>query len=109
MTLRITFAPSAVEQTRADALAIPVVLGSLDSDTSIESLDRALDGQLRNLCNRAEFTGRADQVFEVSTLGRLPAARIILIGIGEESELDEPRLRHLAALVARTSSTLGVA
>lgn len=109
MTLRITFAPSPVEQTRADALAIPVILGTLDSDPTIEILDRALDGQLRIVCNRAEFTGRTDQIFELPTLGKLPAARIVLIGIGDEGELDEPRLRHFAGVVARNANNLGVA
>lgn len=108
MTLRITFAPGAVEQIQADVLVVPVASATLDSDPNVESLDGMLDGQLRNLCGRAEFVARADQTLELPTLGRLPSSKLILIGTGDEEQPNVPRLRHLAATAARSVSSQGM-
>lgn len=108
MTLRISFAPGAVEQIHADALVVPVSAGTLESDPSVETLDSALEGQLRALCGRAEFGARVDQTLELPTLGRLPSAKLILIGTGEQEAPTVPKLRQLAATVARNVTGQGI-
>jgi leucyl aminopeptidase len=107
MTLKITLASGAVEQIRADVLAVPVALLKFASDPNVAVLDRHLDGQLRMLGARAEFAGRADQLFDLPTLGRLPAKRLLLIGTGADGAPDEARLRQLAATAARSSIGFG--
>jgi len=103
MTLKITHASGAIEQIRADVLAVPVALSKVATDPNIERLDRQLEGQLKILAKRADFVGRADQVFELPTLGRIAAVRILLLGVGEDAVPDEAKLRHIAACAARSS------
>jgi leucyl aminopeptidase len=103
MTMKITLASGAIEQTKADVLVVPVALSKLTSDPNIAALDRCLDGQLMPICARAEFVGRADQVCEVVTMGRLAATRLVLIGVGD-SELDAAAVRHYSACAARIAS-----
>ena len=107
MTLKITLASGAMEKVRADVLVVPVAATKFGSDPTIEQLDRSLDGQLRALAKRAEFVGRADQVFELPTLGRIAASRLLLLGTGDEGQPGEARLRHLAAAAARSAGGLG--
>jgi leucyl aminopeptidase len=107
MTLKISLASGALEQIRADVLAVPVAFSKMASDPNVETLDRLVDGQLKTLVARTEFVGRADQLFEMPTLGRIAAIRILLIGIGEQGVPDEARLRHLAATAARSSTSSG--
>jgi leucyl aminopeptidase len=102
MPLKITLVSSAVDQTRADLLVVPVVLGKIADDPNVEVLDRLLDGHLRKSLARAEFVGRVDQTFDAPTLGRLAATRLLLIGVGDEESLGEARLRHIAAIAARS-------
>lgn len=107
MTLKITLATGGIDNIRADLLAVPVSMAKLASDSNFETLDRCLDGQLKVHCARAEFVGRADQLCEMPTLGRLGALRLLLIGTGEEGIPDEARLRHIAATAARSASSSG--
>lgn len=109
MTLKITLASGAIEQVRTDVLAVPVAFSKIASDPNMETLDQCLDGQLKALCARVEFVGRADQLCEMATLGRLGAAKLLLIGIGEAEIPDEARLRHIAATAARNASAGGAA
>jgi leucyl aminopeptidase len=109
MTLKITLASGAIEQIRADVLVVPVASSKLASDPNIELLDLELGGQLRALAKRAEFVGRADQSFEMPTLGRIAATRLLLLGTGEQGVPEEAKLRHLAAVAARSSTGLGAA
>ncbi|MDQ3696306.1 MAG: leucyl aminopeptidase [Chloroflexota bacterium] len=68
----------------ADALIVPVSAtddGPAAGD-AFAMLDRRLDGELSRLAADARFTGQAAKVLTVPTLGRLPARRIILAGLG---------------------------
>lgn len=109
MTLKITLTSGAIEQIRADVLVVPVASSKVASDPNLEHLDRELDGQLRALIKRADFVGRADQVLEVPTLGRLTAMRLVLLGTGDNGEPDEAKLRHIAASAARSATGFGAA
>nr|MBA2518974.1 leucyl aminopeptidase [Chloroflexia bacterium] len=68
-----------------DALIVPVNAGddALTAGDAFASLDRRLDGELSRLAADARFTGQAAKVLTVPTLGRLPARRIILTGLGD--------------------------
>ncbi|HEY5960390.1 MAG TPA: M17 family peptidase N-terminal domain-containing protein, partial [Polyangiaceae bacterium] len=103
MTIKITLASGAIENTKADVLVVPVGLSKLASDPNIAALDRSLDGQLTAVCARAEFVGRTDQVCEIVTLGRIASTRLVLIGTGEQVP-DTAAMRHIAACAARIAS-----
>lgn len=107
MTLKILLSSSAPEQQRVDVLVVPVSTSKLSDDPNIEKLDQLLDGQLKTLCARADFVGRADQMFEMPTLGYLEASRLILIGVGDDQVPTEARLRHLVAGAIRNCNSLG--
>src|SRR3954465_1747287 len=52
----------------------------------VDALDRALGGGLSRLVAKEEFTGKKDQTLSVPTLGRLPAAKLVLIGLGDRDK-----------------------
>jgi leucyl aminopeptidase len=107
MNLKISLSSSAPEQQRADVLVVPLSKSKLAEDANVARLDQKLDGQLKALCAKADFTGRADQVFELPTLGMLGSARLVLLGVGEEQPPSEARLRHLIAAALRSCNALG--
>jgi len=84
-------------------------------DELYAALDGALDGCLARLAASREFTGKANSSRLVYTLGKLPAERVLLVGLGKRAELSGERLRQAAgsamqalrgARVARFSSAL---
>jgi len=85
------------------------------ADELFNSCDALLDGCLQRLAATLEFTGKVNTSRLVHTQGKLPAERLLLVGLGRKSELDDARLRQAAgnavqalraARVARFASAL---
>ncbi|HEY5243839.1 MAG TPA: M17 family peptidase N-terminal domain-containing protein, partial [Polyangiaceae bacterium] len=68
---------------------------------SLKSIDSALGGALSKLVAKDEFTGKRDQVLAIATLGRIPADKVVLFGLGEKRTLGVAELRTFAAKAAR--------
>jgi len=58
--------------------------------------DDALDGCLKRLAASREFSGKVNTTRVIHTLGKLPAERLLLVGLGKKAELDDERLRQAA-------------
>jgi leucyl aminopeptidase len=70
----------------------------------LDSLDRALGGGLAELVEKEEFTAKRDQTLSVPTLGKLPAARIVVMGLGAKSGFGDAEARAFAAKAARAAN-----
>ena len=107
MTQRPTLAvrPGVLNEEAADMLALfvtPSMFKAAGEDGSaLQTLDQALGGHLISVAGDEGFTGAAEQSFIIHTMGRLPARRVALVGVGA---LDEPALQaeslRLAGVVA---------
>ncbi len=103
--MQIQLSSKDVAAAEADVLALFVVEGGLDRHKTVLALDERLDGALLKSAATAEFTGKADQSLELCTLGRLPAKRLVLIGVGPKRGLDEAAIRNFAATAARAANS----
>ena len=65
------------------------------------SCNAALDGCLQRLGSTREITGKVNSTRLLDTLGKLPAERLLLVGLGKKSELDDNRLRQAAGNAAQ--------
>ena len=113
---------SQVELTGAEALGIEaglLAVGVFEEDLSssaasiVSALDRKVDGHLSAAAKEERFKGKADQALQLRTLGRLPAARLLLFGLGERAKAEgiartgfEP-FRMAAGVAARTAVKAG--
>jgi len=71
----------------ADALALPVFEEDLRRGTGpIGSLDALLGGALLRAARAERFEAKAGQELQLPTLGRAPAGRILLLGLGKRAE-----------------------
>lgn len=107
MPLKIQLSPGEPTTATADVLAIPVFQGNLEKQKLLSTLDESFDGALSPLLSKAEFQGKFEQLFELPTLGKLPAGRLLLFGCGQKRDLADPQLRNLMASVARSAGSLG--
>lgn len=71
------------------------------------ALDRALDGQLARLLQEGDLPARSGAATPVYTLGKLPAKRLLFIGLGKPEGLDFARLREAAGRAAKEARKLG--
>lgn len=83
-----------------DSVIIPIVKnGAMSANAA--AVDAALGGLISELRERREFRGDAYQVEVLPTLGRLPAGRVALVGLGPESEITANRYRWAIAAASR--------
>ncbi len=78
-------------------------------DTLFNSCDSALNGCLSRLFEHKEFSGKANSTRLIHTLGKLPAERLLLVGLGKTKELNAERLRQAAGNAMQTLRSARVA
>lgn len=105
MALTIQLSGGDAAQAKVDVLAVGVTDDPLDKQKAFASLDETLGGQLATLAARADFRGRSDTVLDVATLGRLPADRVVLVGLGARKAYDDAAARSFAATAARCAAS----
>ena len=74
---------------------------------AVAALDRALKGLLSEVVKTEKFAGKPEQIAYVHTAGRLPAKRVLLVGLGTRREVDAERVRRAAAAAVRRARDLG--
>jgi len=74
----------------------------------IASIDKALDGAIAQLISQGEIKGKLNEVTLVHSLGKLPAARVVVLGLGKESELTKDKVRGAVAETCRLLRQKGV-
>ena len=67
----------------------------------ISRLDRAMEGRFLPLCRQQDFAGKLDTTKKVHTLGRLPAERILLVGLGKRKDFTAERLRRASGTMVQ--------
>lgn len=87
-------------------IALGVAEGSLSKQKHFAALDAQLGGGLSLHAANVEFTGALNQVVELATLGRIPARRVLLFGLGPARQIDGPLLRHALANASRAAGTV---
>lgn len=90
------------------ALVIGCEEDRFPEDALVAELDRLLEGGLSRLRESREFTGKLNRVKLVHTLGRLPAERLLLVGLGKGEELTAERLRQAAGSAVKAARAAGV-
>lgn len=77
----------------ADALAVFGFNGKKQNRT-IAALDRALGGKLLKFLKDEGWKGEAGESVAFPTLGKIPAKKVIIVGLGKEGELSLEDLRR---------------
>ena len=71
------------------------------------AVDAALGGAIGKLIRAGEATGKWGEQTLVHSLGRLPAERVLLVGLGKAEEFTLDRVRAVSAEAARTLRRIG--
>jgi leucyl aminopeptidase len=90
----------------ADTLVLLHCEGEGLSNDDAAVLDRPLGGALRELLHSKEFEGKANEVVLFHTHGKIPAKRLILVGLGKKTDLGLDQFRQaMGHAVKRVRST----
>jgi leucyl aminopeptidase len=84
----------------ADLLAVGVFADLEPDPGAAEAID-GLGTPIRPLLEGRGFSGKAGEAVALSTLGLLPAATLLLVGLGERDKVDAETLRRAGGVVVR--------
>lgn len=90
----------------ADA-SVGLVFEDQTFDTTISSLDKALNGAISDLHQRGEIKGKLHELTVINTLGQLPFRWLMLLGAGKRSEATPDRLGRVYGQAARHADSKG--
>lgn len=78
--------------------AAALVIGCFEDakDDLFAACDKALDGYLTSLFESREFTGKFGSSLLLHTMGKLPAQRLLLVGLGKKGDVKGELLRRAA-------------
>ncbi len=100
--VKVAVANSDALRADADLLVVPVFAGRDLGPGAGEAL-AALGAPHELLLEARGFEGKAKQAMVLPTFGRLPAAELLLVGLGERDQVDTEALRRAAAVALRSA------
>ena len=91
--MRVDARAGRVETESTDVLVLTHCEGDVFSKQAT-MIDRSMNGALRELLQSKEFEGKANECVLVHTQGKVPAKRILLVGLGKEKDVTVDQLRQ---------------
>ncbi|KPJ64056.1 hypothetical protein AMJ44_13500, partial [candidate division WOR-1 bacterium DG_54_3] len=100
--MRIKVENLSLTEIKADLLVVNIFEGVKIPGGATGAVDKALGGQISKLCKQGEIDGKLGKVTIIHALGKVPAERIAVVGLGKKEEfgLDEVRIASAAAVRA---------
>ncbi len=88
-----------------------LVVGRYSEETrlpaALATLDRALGGMMTEVLKAEKFDGKSGQCSHFYTNGRIPAKRLLVVGLGGRKDLSAESVRRAAAAALRRARDLG--
>jgi len=97
-----------IAKIKADAIIVNFFEGMERLDGSIATVDKVLNGAISQLISQGEIKGKLGEITIIHSLGRLPAARVAVAGLGKQAELTLVRVRGVVAETCRLLRQKGV-
>jgi len=107
--MRVSVDTHRPEEVRADALILGRHSGEARLSPALAAVDAKLDGGLAAMLQGERFEGKAGQLAYLYAGGRLPAARVIVVGLGPKRGADAEAVRRAASAGVRRARDLGAA
>ncbi|MFC2010782.1 leucyl aminopeptidase [Chloroflexota bacterium] len=92
----------------ADAIIVNYFEGMDHPEGDTATVDKALDGAISQLISQGEIKGKLNQITVIHSLGKLPAARVVVVGLGKQQELSLDKVRGAMAGTCRLLRHKGV-
>jgi leucyl aminopeptidase len=98
----------ALAQAATDALVVTAYEDANELPATTAAVDTALGGAVRDLLDSGDFKGKRNETALLRPVGKIPAKRVLVVGLGKQADLTLDRAREAAGKAARTLRDLGV-
>jgi leucyl aminopeptidase len=84
-----------------DALIVNLFEGVAQPGGATGAVDKALDGAISHLIAAGEIKGKTGELTLVHSLGRIPAKRVVVAGLGKQAQFNVDSIRRVSAEACR--------
>jgi leucyl aminopeptidase len=95
-----------IARQETDCIVVNLFEGVSEPGGATAAVDRVLDGAIASLIATGDFSGKAGSSAALYTNGKLPAARVLVVGLGKQEKFDRNAARAAAATAARALAKL---
>ena len=108
MTVTVNVAAGDITDFATPALVVNLFQGVTQPSGGTGAVDRALDGAISALIADGEIKGKLGELTLLHTMGRIPASRVVVAGLGKADNFDAAAVRRVSGDVARFLRGKGV-
>ena len=91
-----------ISKTRTDTILLGIFEDVKKLSGDLADMDKSLDGEVAKLIKQGEIKGKFGEITVVHSLGKLPAGRVAILGLGKSKELTPDKIRIALADACRT-------
>jgi len=96
-----------ITTTDADAIVVNLFEGVTSPNGATGAVDKALDGAISSLIADGEIAGKQNQIAMIHTFGKLPAKRVVIVGLGKRDRFTADTVREVSSVVGRYLQRIG--
>ena len=90
-----------ITRIEAGAIVVNFFEGMEHPEGDTATVDEALGGAISQLISQGEIKGKLNEITVIHSLGKLPATRVVVAGLGKPQELSQDRVRGVVAETCR--------
>ena len=106
--MEIKVESKSIADVEAGAIVVNLFEGVTSPGGATGAVDRALAGAITALIADGEIKGKLGETTVIHTLGRMPAARVVVAGLGKAQDFDTDRARRVSAVVCSRLRKIGI-
>jgi len=105
--MNITIKAGSAEKTSAELLVFYLPEDLEKAEGPLASCNNALNNIITELLKKKEFTAKLNKTIILPTYGKIPARRIMLVGMGKKKDITLDKIRQAAGTAATTARDTG--
>jgi leucyl aminopeptidase len=98
--------PGEIAAISTEVIVLGIFKGVQRPGGAAGTLDKKLDGAISGVLSDGDFVGKRGETFLLRTEGKIPARRLLLVGLGEAEKFSLDVAREIHAVAARACSKL---
>lgn len=105
--MEIRVLPKSILDVECDCLIVNLFEGVLSPGGATGAVDKALEGLISEMISHGDIKGRLNETVVLYTGGKIPARKILVVGLGKQVDFSLDRARMVSGTAARRAEKSG--
>lgn len=93
--MKVTIVKGSIKDIMADAIVMGVYEDVKSPDADLTEIDRQLGGVISGMISGGDFKGKEGETLLIYTLGKIPAKKVLLLGLGKKEDFEPNTIRKV--------------